>query len=142
VCTDIFRSSAQYFTHHIDESVHHFAYLLHEYGLIAVGAIVGLECLGLPAPPGETVLLGATIYAGTKHDLNIIAAVVTAGAAMVGRVIGYVIGHEFGYRLLLRYGRHVGLTTGRAKLGQHLSLRYGGKIIFIVHMRHSSGKLR
>jgi membrane protein DedA with SNARE-associated domain len=42
----------------------------------------------------------------------------------------YVIGREFGYRLLLRYGSYVGLTTGRIKLGQYLFLRYGGKIIF------------
>jgi membrane protein DedA with SNARE-associated domain len=45
-------------------------------------------------------------------------------------VIGYVIGREFGYRLLLRYGSYVGLTTGRIKLGQYLFVRHGGKIIF------------
>jgi membrane protein DedA with SNARE-associated domain len=107
--------------------MHH---LIHEYGLIAIALIIGLECLGLPVP-GETALLGAAIYAGTKHDLNINAVILTAaGAAIVGRMIGYVIGHEFGYWLLLRYGHYVGLTTGRIKLGQYLFLRYGGKIIF------------
>ncbi len=45
-------------------------HLIHEYGLVAVAAIIGLECLGLPVP-GETALLGAAIYAGTKHDFNI-----------------------------------------------------------------------
>jgi hypothetical protein len=61
-------------------------------------------------------------------DLNIIAVILTAaGAAIVGRMIGYVVGHEFGYWLLLRYGHYVGLTTGRVKLGQYLFLRYGGK---------------
>jgi membrane protein DedA with SNARE-associated domain len=130
---DIFRSSAQYFTHLIHESAHSFAYLIHEYGLVAVAAIVGLECLGLPVLPGETALLGAAIYAGAKHDLNITAVILTAaGAAMVGRMIGYVIGHEFGYWLLLRSGHYVALTTGRIKLGQYLFLRYGGKIIFIA----------
>jgi membrane protein DedA with SNARE-associated domain len=119
---DIFISSAQYFTH-----------LIHEYGLFAVAAIVALESLGLPVLPGETALLAAAIYAGTKHDLNITAVILTAaGAAMIGRMIGYVIGHEFGYWLLLRYGHYVGLTTGRVKLGQYLFLRYGGKIIFIA----------
>ncbi|HXX49743.1 MAG TPA: DedA family protein [Xanthobacteraceae bacterium] len=109
--------------------MHH---LLHEYGLVAVAVIVGLECLGLPVP-GETALLGAAIYAGTKHDLNINGVIFTAaGAAVVGRMIGYVIGHEFGYWLLLRYGRYVELTEGRVKLGQYLFVRYGGKIIFIA----------
>jgi membrane protein DedA with SNARE-associated domain len=107
-------------------------HFVHEYGLIAVAVIVGLECLGLPVP-GETALVAAAIYAGTKHDLNIIAVILTAaGAAVVGRMIGYVIGHEFGYWLLLRYGHYVGLTTERIKLGQYLFLRYGGKIIFIA----------
>jgi membrane protein DedA with SNARE-associated domain len=107
-------------------------HLIHEYGLVAVAAIIGLECLGLPVP-GETALLAAAIYAGTKHDLNINAVIITAaGAAIAGRMIGYLIGHKFGSWLLLRYGHYVGLTTGRIKLGQYLFLRYGGKIIFLA----------
>jgi membrane protein DedA with SNARE-associated domain len=107
-------------------------HLIHEYGLLAVAAIIGLECLGLPLP-GETALLAAAIYAGTKTDLNINSVIVTgAGAAMAGRMIGYLIGHKFGSRLLLRYGHYVGLTTGRIKLGQYLFMRYGGKIIFFA----------
>jgi membrane protein DedA with SNARE-associated domain len=107
-------------------------HLIHEYGLVAVAAIIGLECLGLPVP-GETALLAAAIYAGTKHDLNINAVIVTAAAAaMVGRMIGYLIGHKFGSWLLLRYGHYVGLTAGRIKLGQYLFLRYGGKIVFFA----------
>jgi len=96
-------------------------HFIHEYGLIAVAVIVGLECLGLPVP-GETALLGAAIYAGTKHDLNIIAVILTAaGAAIVGRMLGYLIGRKFGYWLLLRYGNYVRMTEGRIKLGQYLS---------------------
>ena len=107
-------------------------HLIHEYGLVAVAAIIGLECLGLPVP-GETALLAAAIYAGTKHDLNINAVIVTAaGAAIAGRMVGYVIGHKFGSWLLLRYGHYVGLTAGRIKLGQYLFLRYGGKIVFFA----------
>jgi hypothetical protein len=110
-------------------------HLIHEYGLLAVAAIIGLACLGLPLP-GETALLAAAIYAGTKTDLNINTVIVTgAGAAMAGRMIGYLIGHEFGSRLLLRYGHYVGLTTGRIKLGQYLFMRYGGKIIFLRTIR-------
>jgi membrane protein DedA with SNARE-associated domain len=107
-------------------------HVIHEYGLVALAAIIGLECLGLPVP-GETALLGAAIYAGTKHDFNINAVIATgAGAAIAGRMIGYVIGHKFGSPLLLRYGRYVRLTTARIKLGQYLFLRYGGKIIFFA----------
>jgi membrane protein DedA with SNARE-associated domain len=107
-------------------------YLIHNYGLVAVGAVVGLECIGFPLP-GETALLAAAVYAGTKHDLNIVAVIITAGAtAIVGRMIGYVVGREYGYWLLLRYGNYIRMTPSRIKLGQYLFLRHGGKIVFIA----------
>ncbi len=112
--------------------MHLIGHLIHVYGLVTVAAIVGLECIGVPLP-GETALLAAAVYAGTKHDLNIITVIMTAaGAAIFGRMIGYVLGHEFGYWLLLRYGSYLGMTTSRIKLGQYLFLRHGGKIVFIA----------
>lgn len=112
--------------------MHFIAHLIHVYGLVTVAAIVGLECAGVPLP-GETALLAAAIYAGTKHDLNIVAVILTtAGAATVGRMIGYVIGREYGYWVLLRYGGYVGMTERRIKLGQYLFLRYGGMIVFVA----------
>jgi membrane protein DedA with SNARE-associated domain len=112
--------------------MHLIVQLIHVYGLVTVAAIVGLECVGVPLP-GEAALLAAAIYAGTKHDLNIVSVIVTAaGAAIVGRMIGYVIGREFGYWLLLRYGNYVGMTASRIKLGQYLFLRHGGKIVFVA----------
>ena len=97
-----------------------------------VAGVIGLESVGLPFP-GETVLILAGIFAGTKHDLNIVSVVVTAAvAAIVGQMIGYVIGREFGYWLLLRYGPYMRITESRIKLGEYLFLRHGGKIIFIA----------
>jgi membrane protein DedA with SNARE-associated domain len=107
-------------------------YLIHHYGLFAVGAVVGLECVGFPLP-GEAALLAAAVYAGTKHDLNVVSVIITAGAtAIVGRMIGYVIGREYGYWLLLRYGNYIRMSQSRIKLGQYLFLRHGGKIVFIA----------
>jgi membrane protein DedA with SNARE-associated domain len=112
--------------------MHLVQHLIHEYGLLTVAVIVGLECVGIPLP-GETALLGAAIYAGTKHDLNIVSViVVAAGAAIAGRMIGYLLGREYGYWLLLRYGNYVRMTTSRIKLGQYLFLRHGGKIVFVA----------
>jgi membrane protein DedA with SNARE-associated domain len=112
--------------------MHLIQHLIHEYGLITVAVIVGLECVGIPLP-GETALLGAAIYAGTKHDLNIVEVILTAAvAATVGRMIGYVMGREYGYWLLLRYGNYVRMTESRIKLGQYLFLRHGGKIVFFA----------
>jgi len=112
--------------------MHFIVQLIHAYGLLTVAVIIGLECVGVPLP-GETAMLAAAIYAGTKHDLNIVSVILTAAvAAIFGRMIGYVIGHEFGYWLLLRYGNYVRMTASRIKLGQYLFLRHGGKIVFIA----------
>jgi len=86
--------------------------------------------MGLPLP-GETTLVLSAVYAASHSDLNI-AGVVGAAAlgAIVGDNVGYWLGREFGYPILLRYGRYVGLTEARIKLGQYLFLRHGGKVVF------------
>lgn len=112
--------------------MHFIAHLIHVYGLVTVAAIVGLECIGFPLP-GETALLAAAVYAGTQHDISIAAVIFTAaGAAIVGRMVGYAIGHGWGHWALLRYGPYLRITEGRIKLGQYLFLRHGGKIIFFA----------
>jgi membrane protein DedA with SNARE-associated domain len=121
------------------------AHLVHVYGLVVVAGVIGLESVGLPVP-GESVLILAGIISGTKHELNIVEVVLTAGAAaVVGQMIGYVIGREFGYYLLLRYGPYLRITESRIKLGEYLFLRHGGKIIiaarFVPFLRAFAGIL-
>jgi membrane protein DedA with SNARE-associated domain len=50
--------------------------------------------------------------------------------AILGDNAGYGIGRELGYRVVLRYGRYIGLTERRVKLAQYLFLRHGGKVVF------------
>ncbi len=108
------------------------AHLIHDYGLVVVAGVIGLESAGIPVP-GESVLIAASIFAGSHHSLNIVSVVVTAtAAAIVGQMVGYVIGREYGYWLLLRYGGYLRITESRIKLGEYLFLRHGGKIIFIA----------
>jgi membrane protein DedA with SNARE-associated domain len=104
--------------------------LIAHYGYAAVGVVVGLESMGVPLP-GETMLVVSAIYAGTHSDLHI-AGVIGAAAvgAILGDNVGYWLGREFGYPLLLRYGRYVGLSQTRIKLGQYLFQRHGGKVVF------------
>jgi len=111
---------------------HQIVQLIHDYGLVVIAAVIGLESIGFPFP-GESVLILAGIFSGTKHDLNIVAVIVTAGlAAFVGQLIGYIIGREFGYWLLLRYGPYLRITESRIKLGEYLFLRHGSKIIVVA----------
>lgn len=111
---------------------HDIAHLIHDYGLLVVAVVIGLESIGLPVP-GKSVLILAGIFAGTRHDLNIFWVVVVAAvAAVAGQIVGYVIGREFGYRLLLHYGPYVRVTESRIKLGEYLFLRHGRKIVVVA----------
>jgi membrane protein DedA with SNARE-associated domain len=111
-------------------SPHDLKALISVYGYGAVGVIVGLESMGLPLP-GETVLVIAALYAGTHPDLSIWGVVAAAATgAILGDNVGFWLGREFGYRLVLRYGRYVGLSEARIKLGQYLFQRHGGKVVF------------
>jgi len=105
-------------------------YLISRYGYAAVGVVVGVESMGIPLP-GETMLVLSAIYAATHSDLHI-SGVIGAAAlgAILGDNVGYWLGREFGYPLLLRYGRYVDLSETRIKLGQYLFLRHGGKVVF------------
>ncbi|MGO9134630.1 MAG: DedA family protein [Methylovirgula sp.] len=109
----------------------HIQPLIIHHGYWAVFLVVMLESAGLPLP-GETALLLAAAYAGATGHLNI-AYVICAAilGAVVGDNCGYWIGRMIGEKLLSRYGRLVGLTETRLRLGEYLFERHGGKIVFL-----------
>ena len=104
--------------------------LIQAYGLWVLFIAVMLESMGIPVP-GETALVTAALYAGSTHLIGITSVVlVAATAAIIGDNIGYLVGRSIGIRLVVRYGRRVGLNESRLKVGQYLFLRHGGKIVF------------
>jgi membrane protein DedA with SNARE-associated domain len=107
--------------------VHH---IIVTYGYAAIFIIVMLESAGIPLP-GETILVSAAAFAGSRHSLHIgyiIAA--AAGGAIIGDNIGFWVGREFGTTLLAKWGYLIGLDERKRKLGQYLFARHGGKIVF------------
>jgi membrane protein DedA with SNARE-associated domain len=105
------------------EWLHH---LVASYGIWAVAGIIALESMGIPVP-GETALVLVGIDSATGHDVNIWVLIGAAAAgAIVGDNIGYWFGREFGYALVTRYGRYVGLPEARINLGQYIFMRHGG----------------
>jgi membrane protein DedA with SNARE-associated domain len=105
-------------------------HLIRSWGPWAVGGLVMLESVGLPLP-GEAALVTAALYAGSTHRIDIVPLVlITAAGAILGDNIGYLIGRSVGLPLVARYGRYVGLSESRLKVGQYLFLRHGGKIVF------------
>ncbi|HTW28518.1 MAG TPA: DedA family protein [Acetobacteraceae bacterium] len=92
--------------------------------------VVGLESMGIPLP-GETLLVGAALYAAATHRLDIALLVLAATAgAVIGDNLGYLVGRAVGVPLLERYGNKVGLTERRLRLGQYLFRHHGGKVVF------------
>jgi membrane protein DedA with SNARE-associated domain len=103
---------------------------LSSYGYLVVFLLVMIESIGVPVP-GETALIGAALYAGSTHKLDIwlVIAVAIAGA-VIGDNIGFSIGRYGGAKLLLRYGHKIRLHEGRLKIGIWLFRRHGGKVVF------------
>jgi len=107
--------------------IHH---MVVTWGYAAVFLVVMLESAGIPLP-GETILVSAAAFAGSRHALNpagIIAA--AAGGAILGDNIGFWIGREFGSVVLTKWGDLIGLDARKRKLGRYLFARHGGKIVF------------
>ncbi len=109
----------------------HHAHLLAHAGYGAIMLAICVESLGIPFP-GEATLIGAAIYAGTTHRLDITWVIAAAAAgAIVGGIIGFCIGRSFGFWLLTKYGGTIGMNERRIKLGKYLFLRYGGAVVFL-----------
>ena len=104
--------------------------LIRDHGVFAIGGITLIESMGIPAP-GESAVIAAALYAATTHEFGIVPLVASAATgAILGDNIGYSIGHSVGFRLIRRYGRKVGLTDARIKLGRYLFKRHGSKVVF------------
>src|SRR5581483_7472581 len=85
---------------------------------------------GVPLP-GTTALIAAALYAGTSHHLQILPLIASATVgACLGSAIGYWLGWWGGWELIRRWGRRIGLTPARIKVGRYVFDRHGGKVVF------------
>jgi membrane protein DedA with SNARE-associated domain len=100
---------------------------------LVVGAVIGIESLGIPLP-GEIALVSAAVLA-TRHTLDINPVAVGVAAtigAVIGDTIGYSIGRKFGMSLFERLGnrfpKHFG--PGHVALAKRLFARWGVWAVF------------
>jgi membrane protein DedA with SNARE-associated domain len=112
-------------------SLHHLVQLLHSYGYTVLAVVIAVESIGLPLP-GESLLIAAAVVAGTTPQLNVVLVIFAAAlGAIGGQAAGYWIGRIVGFRLLGRYGRHVGLTPRRLAHGRAMFRRHGVKVVIV-----------
>lgn len=106
------------------------AALLAVWGYSAVGGVIALESAGLPLP-GETLLIGAAIYARLTGAMEI-GGIVAAAAlgAMIGDNLGYWIGRRYGVGFIERHGARIGLGPEKFRLSQYLFYKWGGAVVF------------
>lgn len=104
--------------------------LITNYGYAAVFVVVMLESSGFSVP-GKTVLVRASVYAGSRHGLSIGAIIAAAACgAILGDNVGLWVGRRFGRTLLLKHGHRIGINERELILGEYLFQRYGGSIVF------------
>jgi membrane protein DedA with SNARE-associated domain len=104
---------------------------LDHYGYIGVGLLLLLEDFGLPVP-GETILIAASIYAGTGRLNVVVLAIVAIIAAVIGDNIGFAIGHFGGERILRRHGHYIFLTPEKLDRAKQFFNRRGGWIVIVA----------
>jgi membrane protein DedA with SNARE-associated domain len=118
--------------------------VLEHYGYLAVGGLILLEDFGVPVP-GEALLIGGAIFAGSGHMHIAVVILVAVLGAVIGDNIGYAIGHFGGRPLVERFGRYVFLTQERLDKAEDFFNRHGGKIVtvarFIEGLRQVNGLL-
>lgn len=116
-----------FFQHYIDVAQ---PYLQH-YGYLAVFSVVVVEGFGIPAP-GQTLIIAGALLASEGHMHIAVLTVVAWSAAVIGDNIGFAIGYFGGRRLVLRQGRHIGVSESRLKKVERFFGKWGGGIVIIA----------
>lgn len=101
---------------------------------LLVGAVVGLESLGIPLP-GEVVLVAAALMSShSGSDIGPLGIAIAAVlGASIGDSIGYGVGHRYGDRLFQRLGRRFPdhFNEDTIDYAAHLFKRYGMAAVFV-----------
>lgn len=105
---------------------------LQEYGYPVLFLVVLVESFGLPAP-GQTLLIMAAMLAAAGHFKLWAVLATVFFAAVIGDGIGWFLGRRGGRRLILRYGRWIGLNRHRFRRLHHYFDAYSGW--FVVFAR-------
>ncbi|HLX56717.1 MAG TPA: VTT domain-containing protein [Ktedonobacteraceae bacterium] len=104
--------------------------LLSVIGYPAVALFIMIESAGIPFP-GETMLLLASFFAATNHQLQIPFVIACAAlGAIVGDNLGYLAGRTGGRALALRFGKYIFLKPEHLDYAEKFFAKHGDKTVF------------
>lgn len=104
--------------------------LLSVIGYPAVTLFIMIESAGIPFP-GETMLLLASFFAATNHQLQIPFVIACAAlGAIVGDNLGYLAGRTGGRALALRFGKYIFLKPEHLDYAEKFFAKHGDKTVF------------
>ena len=108
-------------------------------GYPAVTLFIMIESSGIPFP-GETMLLLASFFAATSHQLAIpIVIVCAAVGAIIGDNLGYLAGRTGGRALALRYGKYIFLKPHHLDYAGKFFEKHGDKTKPFTSLRKRTG---
>ena len=77
--------------------------------------------------PGETVLVIASMHAGHRGEAS--PSLLATRSTIIGDNIGFSSAPTW-VSVPRRFGRYLGITDSRIKLGQYIFMRHGAKVVF------------
>jgi membrane protein DedA with SNARE-associated domain len=99
-------------------------------GYPAVTLFIMIESTGIPFP-GETMLLLASFFTATSHQLAIPIVIACAAlGAIIGDNLGYLAGRTGGRVLALRYGKYIFLKPHHLDYAEKFFEKHGDKTVF------------
>ncbi len=103
----------------------------HGYTLILLGTFLeSIPFFGAFIPGNSLIIFGG--FLAKIHVLNVVGVIgVSAMAAILGDLTAYALGRQYGYDLLIRYGKYVSIQPAHLEKAKHLVAHHLGKILII-----------
>lgn len=115
----------------LEHALHAAEPFIERYGYLGIFGAVFVEGFGAPAPGQTMIIAGSLLAADGELDLALVLGLSWA-AAVLGDNVGYAIGHFGGHKLLLRYGKRVGLRADRLARVEAIFDERGGWIVMVA----------
>lgn len=104
--------------------------LITNYGYVIIGAIIFLECIGIPFPGESSLILGGV--AASLGHLNLVGVIIVSMvAAVAGDNLGYLVGKKFGRKIIKKFEHFPLFHYKHIERAEKFYKKHGNKTVFI-----------